>query len=82
MARWVGESPITIVSRRTGTAAVADGMGCGADTSVGLAGLSVHRYDLNTPLFLIYTHHYNFNRNSLVLLSTPHLLHPLQGPPL
>lgn len=36
---------MTTVSRKTGTAAavVADGMGCGADTSLGLAGLSANR---------------------------------------
>lgn len=45
MARGLGESPMATVSRKTGTAtAVADGMGCGADTS-GLAGLSTNRYD-------------------------------------
>lgn len=35
---------MTTASRKTGTAAaVADGMGCGADTSLGLAGLSANR---------------------------------------
>lgn len=45
VALWLGDSPMTTASRKTGTAAapVADGMGCGADTSQSFFGLSAKR---------------------------------------
>lgn len=44
---------MTTASRKTATAAaVADGIGCGADTSVGLPGLSATRYDLTTSSYI------------------------------
>lgn len=47
-------------SRKTGIAAtVADGMGCGADTSLGLAGLSANRYDSHTSCTIKY-HYKNY----------------------
>lgn len=48
MARGLGESPMAMESRKTGTAVDDDGMGCGADTSLSLAGLSANRYESDT----------------------------------
>lgn len=68
---------MTTASRKTGTAAaaVADGMGCGADTSVGLVGLSANRDDSNTLSINTYKHNFN-NCAPMLTVSVQHLPSP------
>lgn len=69
-------------SRKTGIAAtVADGMGCGADTSQGLAGLSANRYDSDTSCTTIIITMLQCYRWQYIHFLSPHL-HSLLKPPL